>query len=118
LSTRSNALDAAELIETGRLSEFRRQYRLLVTCACIDLNPVTAGIAPTPKKSPHMSIKSRVDHCEAQGKLDTRCGGLPYASKVNVEKGHWLLPFEDRRDKNGEGLPGMLHNISLSGYLQ
>jgi hypothetical protein len=37
---------------------------------------------------------------------------------VNVEKGHWLLPIEDRRDPNGNGLPGMLHNISLSGYLQ
>lgn len=91
---------------------------LLATCAYIDLNPVAAGIAATPEKSPHTSIKSRIDHCEAAGKLDTLRGGTPYASKLNVEQGHWLLPIEDRRDPNGNGLAGMLHGISLSGYLQ
>ena len=89
-----------------------------MTCAHIDLNPVAAGIALTPETSPHTSIKSRVHHCKAQGKLDALHGGSPYASKVNVEKGHWLLPIEDRRDQNGNGPSGMMHNISLSGYLQ
>src|SRR3569832_2068266 len=42
----------------------------------------------------------------------------PYASKVNVEQGHWLFAIEDRRDQNGNGLAGMLRGVSLSGYLQ
>ena len=37
---------------------------------------------------------------------------------TNVEQGHWLLPIEDQRDPNGNGLVGMLQDISLSGYLQ
>ena len=63
-------------------------------------------------------MKSRIDHCEAQGQLETLRGGSPYVSKVNVEKGNWLFPIEDRRDQNGKGLAGMLRGISLSGYLQ
>ncbi|MDB5386444.1 MAG: transposase [Planctomycetaceae bacterium] len=47
---------------------------LLATCAYIDLNPVAAGSAPTPEKSPHTSIKARVGHCSAQGKLETLLG--------------------------------------------
>jgi hypothetical protein len=91
---------------------------LLATCAYIDLNPVAAGIAATPEKSPHTSFKSRMDHCSAQGKLETLQGESRYASKINVEKGFWLLPIEDRRDPNGRGLTGMLQGISLSGYVQ
>jgi REP element-mobilizing transposase RayT len=91
---------------------------LLATCAYIDLNPVAAGIAATPEKSPHTSFKARVDHCADQGKLATLQGDSRYASKVNFEQGHWLFPIEDRRDPNGNGLAGMLHGISLSGYVQ
>ena len=90
----------------------------MATCAYIDLNPVAAGIAALPEKSPHTSIKSRVDHSATQGHLDTLRAESPYTSKVNVERGHWLLPIEDRRDQNGEGLVGMLRGVSLSGYLQ
>ena len=91
---------------------------LLATCAYIDLNPVAAGLAATPETSAHTSMKSRLDHCAAQGQLETLRGGSPYASKVNCEKGHWLLPIEDRRDQNGNGLAGLIRGVSLSGYLQ
>lgn len=91
---------------------------LLATCAYIDLNPVAAGIAATPEKSPHTSLKSRVEHCTAQGKLDNLRNGSPYTSKVHLEKDHWLFPIEDKRDPNGKGSAGMLHGISLTGYLQ
>lgn len=91
---------------------------LLATCAYIDLNPVAAGLAATPEKSPHTSIKSRIEHCSQQGKLDKLRAGSPYFSKVQLEKGHWLFPIEDKRDVNGDGLAGMLKGISLTGYLQ
>lgn len=91
---------------------------LLATCAYIDLNPVAAGVAAIPEKSPHTSVKSRVEHCAKQGKLDKLREGSPYVSKVQLEKDHWLFPIEDKRDPNGSGLAGMLHGISLTGYLQ
>jgi REP element-mobilizing transposase RayT len=91
---------------------------LLATCAYIDLNPVAAGIAATPEKSPHTSVKARVERCVVQGQLDRLREGSPYVSKMQLEKGHWLFPIEDKRDSNGHGLAGMLHGISLTGYLQ
>jgi REP element-mobilizing transposase RayT len=39
---------------------------LLATCAYIDLNPVAAGIAKVPEKSPHTSINQRVAAVRAQ----------------------------------------------------
>lgn len=91
---------------------------LLATCAYIDLNPVAAGLAATPEKSPHTSIKARVEHCAKQGHLDKLRDGSPYSSKTQLEKDHWLFPIEDKRDPNGTGSEGMLHGISLTGYLQ
>jgi hypothetical protein len=86
------------------------------------LNPVAAGVAATPEKSPHTSVKSRVDHSvehrAAQGKLETLQKNSPYFSKVNCERGDWLFPTEDCRDPNGVGLAGMLQGISLTDYLQ
>ncbi len=35
---------------------------LLAVCAYIDLNPVAAGISPTPEASKHTSVKARVEH--------------------------------------------------------
>lgn len=91
---------------------------LLATCAYIDLNPVAAGIAATPEKSAHTSLKARLDHVAAKGKLDKLQEASPYISKVDFEKGSWLLPIEDKRDPNGVGRPGLLHGITLTGYLQ
>lgn len=91
---------------------------LLATCAYIDLNPVAAGVAVSPEKSGHTSLKSRIDHCAAKGKLDELRTGSPYKAKTSLEKDHWLFPIEDRRDSKSLGLAGMLRGISLTGYLQ
>ena len=42
---------------------------LLATAVYIDLNPVAAGIAPTPETSPATSIQQRINHVEAQGRI-------------------------------------------------
>ena len=91
---------------------------LLAICAHIDLSPFAAGIAETPRKSLNTSIKSRVDFCKAQGHLEALRDRTPSASQVNLEKGHWLLPIEDRRDKHGKGAAGLLRGISLPEYVQ
>jgi len=91
---------------------------LLATCTYIDLNPVAAGLASTPEASAHTSFKSRMDHCAMQGQLDTLKTSSRYASQINVERGHWLFPIEDRRDQDGQGLAGLLRGISLSGYVK
>ena len=62
------------------------ESRLLATMAYIDPNPVAAGVAATPETSPLTSIKSRVDHVAAQGKLETLRDGSRNASKLNIEK--------------------------------
>jgi REP element-mobilizing transposase RayT len=56
---------------------------LLATCAYIDLNPVAAGIAATPEKSPHTSAKARVDHCKAQEKLKVLVNDSPIRQRFN-----------------------------------
>src|SRR5579872_688126 len=43
---------------------------LLATCAYIDLNPVAAGLVGAPEAGEHTSIKQRVEHVEAQGRVD------------------------------------------------
>ena len=42
---------------------------LLSVCAYIDLNPVAAGIVALPEESPHTSIKERVEHAKAEGRI-------------------------------------------------
>ncbi|MDB6057484.1 MAG: hypothetical protein JWO95_1328 [Verrucomicrobiales bacterium] len=78
---------------------------------------MAADLAATPE-SPHTSIKASVEHCAAQGQLNTLRGDSPAASQVNVEAGQWLFPIEDRRNQNGQGLAGLLPDLSLTGYLQ
>jgi hypothetical protein len=43
---------------------------LLATCAYIDLNLVVAGIAAAPETSKRTSVRQRVQHANAKGKLD------------------------------------------------
>ena len=93
---------------------------LLATCVYIDLNPVAAGIAATPETSRHTSVRQRVRHAKAEGKL----GAVKQAARGSVagsraagklEQSHWLCPLEDVRRK---GLrEGMLENFSLGSYL-
>jgi hypothetical protein len=91
---------------------------LLATCASIDLNPVAAGIAATPGKSSHTSAKARVDHCKAQGKLKVMVNDSPLCVRFSAGTRSLAVPVEDQRNPNGIGLAGMLHGVSLTGYLQ
>lgn len=94
---------------------------LLAVCTYIDLNPVAAGIAPTPESSEHTSVKARVDHVQQQGRVGdlqaAREGSIAgsRASK-QLEDALWLIPIEDRRqlDSNREG---MLTGFTLGNYL-
>jgi REP element-mobilizing transposase RayT len=94
---------------------------LLATCTYIDLNPVAAGIAATPETSPHTSIRQRVRHAKAKGKLadlKAALSGSVAASRraEDVERDLWLCPMEDRRGQ-GAGREGMLDGFSLGSYL-
>ncbi len=101
---------------------------LLATCAYIDLNPVAAGIAPTPEESAHTSIRQRVDHAKAQAnwgeiKKEIASSFLGSRATESVEQDHWLCPVEDRRalhanskDESPPPREGMLEGYSLSSY--
>ena len=49
---------------------------LLSVCAYIDLNPVSAGIAPTPETSEHTSLNARVEHVKMSGRTKSENGGM------------------------------------------
>ena len=94
---------------------------LLATCAYIDLNPVAAGIALVPEKSPHTSITERVKSVKAQGrtrdlKAAERGSVAGSTAAAGLEEPLWLCPIEDRRtiDSRREG---MIEGLSLGGYL-
>ena len=103
---------------------------LLATCAYIDLNPVAAGIAATPETSRHTSVRQRVRHAKAKGKLDklkAAAAGSVAGSRAagRVEQDHWLCPLEDRHEQGkigranntGAAREGMLDGFSLGSYL-
>ncbi len=94
---------------------------LLTTCAYIDLNPVAAGIAAAPETSQHTSVRRRVQHAKAIGKLaelKAAESGSVVGSRVagEVEQDLWLCPVEDRR-RQGSQREGMLEGFSLGSYL-
>lgn len=94
---------------------------LLSVCAYIDLNPVAAGMVPTPETSPHTSIKERVDHVVIQGRqedLRACLRGSVEGSKAaaGLEEGLWLVPIEDRRGIDSERM-GILAGCTLGNYL-
>jgi hypothetical protein len=94
---------------------------LLTVAAYIDLNPVAAGVAALPESSPHTSIKERVDHVVAAGKLENveaiRKGSVA-AQQVSegVENGCWLIPIEDHRCQGGTR-EGFKEGFTLGQYL-
>ena len=100
---------------------------LLATCAYIDLNPVAAGIAATPETSRHTSVRQRVRHVKAKGKLKqlkAAAAGSVAGSRAagRIEQDHRLCPLEDRHArasaaKDGELREGMLDGFSLGSYL-
>jgi hypothetical protein len=94
---------------------------LLAACAYIDLNPVAAKIAETPEASKHTSIKTRVEHVEAQGqtdRLEAAVGGSVAGSRASggLEVSLWLCPIEDRRQLDSSR-EGMFEGFSLGSYL-
>jgi hypothetical protein len=94
---------------------------LLATCACIDLNPVAAGVAQVPETSEHTSIKQRVDHVKAQRRVKdlkaARQGSIAgSAAMAGLEEALWLCPIEDRRGVDSPR-EGMLQGFTLGQYL-
>jgi REP element-mobilizing transposase RayT len=94
---------------------------LLATCAYIDLNPVAAGIAAVPEASAYTSIKQRVEHVEAAGRVEdlkaAEQGSVAgQARSSGLEGSHWLCPIEDRRGLDG-GREGMVEGFTLGSYL-
>lgn len=94
---------------------------LLTTCAYIDLNPVAAGIAAAPETSRHTSVRQRVRHAKAKGRLAAlkaaKSGSVAGSRAAgDVEQDLWLCPLEDRRPQ-GSLREGMLEGFSLGSYL-
>jgi hypothetical protein len=94
---------------------------LLAVGTYIDLNPVAAGIAEAPETSEYTSIKTRVEHVEAQGQsaqLHAASGGSVAGSRAaaGLEESLWLCPIEDRRQLDS-AREGMLEGFSLGSYL-
>ena len=89
---------------------------ILTVAAYIDLNPVAAGIVPLAEQAPHTSIKERVEHVVAAGRLQDvqqiRSGSV-VAQQVSegLEDDLWLVPIEDRRQQSAkrEGIKSRIH---------
>ncbi|MDR3634654.1 MAG: hypothetical protein P4L84_12685, partial [Isosphaeraceae bacterium] len=94
---------------------------LLATCAYIDLNPVAAGLVAVPEAGEHTSIKQRVEHVVAQGRVaDLKAaqrGSVAGAARsAGLEEALWLCPIEDRRAVDSVR-EGMLEGFTLGNYL-
>jgi hypothetical protein len=94
---------------------------LLQVCAYIDLNPLAAGIAFLPEKSPYTSITQRVEHAWpklTRADFDAAVRGLvvEHLPSGEAEQSHWLCPLEDRSSL-GAAREGMLAGLSLPKYL-
>jgi hypothetical protein len=94
---------------------------LLTTSVYIDLNPVAAEVAQTPEASAHTSIKQRVEHVEAQGRIADLAAaqeGSVAGSRAatGLEESLWLCPIEDRRRLDSKR-EGMIEGFSLGSYL-
>jgi len=91
---------------------------LLATATYIDLNPVAAGLAPTPESSEHTSLHERIEHCQGSGTLATIRDDLSsLTSDPAQEADLWLLPLEDMRAQ-GSSRAGMVEGCTFSCYLR
>jgi hypothetical protein len=96
---------------------------LLATSAYIDLNVLAAGLVQVPEESPHTSIRTRIEHCRQEGRLDDlRASDVSSVAGVQAARGCedalWLCPIEDRRQRDAGSRRGMLDVFSLGSYLQ
>lgn len=94
---------------------------LLATCVYIDLNPVAAGLSTTPETARHTSIRQRVHHVKATGKLGTLKAAAQGSvagclAAEDIEQDLWLCPIENRHQL-GSRREGMLESFSLGSYL-
>jgi len=90
---------------------------LLATAAYIDLNPLAAGIAPTPEGSRHTSLRIRLDHCKLNGTVESLREEVSTVTHNPArEAGMWLLPVADDR-LYGSDRPGLMVGCTLSYYL-
>ena len=94
---------------------------LLATCAYIDLNPVAAGLVAVPEAAAHTSIKQRVEHVTAQGRIADlkpaeQGSVVGVARSSGLEESHWLRPIEDRRGVDS-AREGMIAGFTLGNYL-
>ena len=94
---------------------------LLAVCAYIDLNPVAAGVAAVPEASEHTSLKQRVEHAAAQGRVEdlkaAERGSVAAVTRSSgLEQSHWLCPIEDRRGVDS-AREGMVAGFTLGNYL-
>jgi hypothetical protein len=95
---------------------------LLRICVYIDLNPVAAKVAETPEESDYTSIKQRLEHVDAQGKiaqLEAAEGGSVAGSHASagLEESLWLCPIEDRRGLDS-AREGMMQGFPLGSYIK
>ena len=91
---------------------------LLATAAYIDLNPLAAGVAPTPEAPQHTSFHTRLDHAKSEGTLATLRDGLSTLTRnPHQEERLWLLPTDDLRDRGGTR-PGLATGCTLSCYVR
>ena len=94
---------------------------ILTVAAYIDLNPVAAGICRLPEQSPYTSIKERVEHLIAMGRMQDVAqirNGTVAAQQVSegIEQDHWLVPIEDQR-RRGATREGIKEGFTLGQYL-
>jgi hypothetical protein len=94
---------------------------LLATSVYIDLNPVAAKMDQAPETSTHTSIKQRVEHVEAQGRIADLAAALEGSvagsrAASGLEESLWLCPIEDRRRLDSKR-EGMIEGFSLGSYL-
>jgi hypothetical protein len=93
---------------------------IFTVAAYIDLNPVAAGICGLPEHSPYTSIKERVEHLIAQGRLhdvsQIRNGSVA-AQRVSegIEQDHWLT--HRRPTAQGSIREGIKEGFTLGQYL-
>ena len=94
---------------------------LLAVCTYIDLNPVAAGLVAAPEAGEHTSIKQRVEHVGAQGRVQDlkaaeRGSVAAGARSSGLEEALWLCPIEDRRGVDSQR-EGMVPGFTLGNYL-
>jgi len=95
---------------------------LLATCAYIDLNPISAGIALTPEDSKHTSFRNRFQHLT--NPLETSTEEIDRKLVREIEESCWLCPFDDiesnvkNRSKSESKRRGMLSGFSFFDYIK